>query len=270
MNASIVLVGCGKMGGALLSGWLQEGITGDDIVVVEPDDQAAEAVRRLGVTVVASAANLSAAFRPDLVLLAVKPQVMDQAIPPHARFVKAGSTFLSIAAGKTIAFFQDRLGEGAGIIRCMPNTPAAVGRGMTVACANENVTAERRQLCQTLLGAVGEVAWIEDEALMDAVTAVSGSGPAYVFLLVESLSRAGTEAGLPQDLAERLARATVTGAGELLHRSPDSAAILRCNVTSPGGTTAAALEILMGEAGWQPLLTRAVQAAAARSRELSG
>lgn len=269
LNASIVLIGCGKMGGALLTGWLQERVAVENIVVVEPSGEAAQTARRLGVTVVASAAELDPALRPDLLLFAVKPQVMDEAVPPFAYFAQAGSTCLSIAAGKTIAFFGDRLGQGAAIVRCMPNTPAAVGRGMTVACANSDVTPQRRRLCQTLLEAVGEVAWIEDESLMDAVTAVSGSGPAYVFLLAESLARAGIEAGLPPEMAERLARATVTGAGELLFRLPDPAATLRGNVTSPGGTTAAALEVLMGESGWQPLLTRAVEAAANRSRELS-
>ena len=260
----VLLVGCGKMGSALLAGWLERGLDPAGIVVVEPGPVAAS-----GVTVVASHDRVPQAFAPDVVVLAVKPQVMAVALPPYARYCTA--TFLSIAAGKPIAFFASVLGEGTAIIRAMPNTPAAVRRGITVCVANGAVDTARRVASQGLLEAVGEVAWVEDEALIDSVTAVSGSGPAYVFLLAEAMAAAGIRAGLPEDLATRLARATVAGSGELLHQSPETAAQLRINVTSPGGTTAAALAVLMAETnGMIPLLTEAIAAASRRSRELAG
>ena len=178
--------------------------------------------------------------------------------------------FLSIAAGRTIGYYAERLGADAAIVRCMPNTPAAVRRGMTVACANAGVSAEQRSTCADLLEAVGEVDWVEDEALLDAVTAVSGSGPAYVFLLAECLAQAAIAVGLPAELADKLARTTVSGSGELLRLSPESSETLRVNVTSPGGTTAEALAVLMADDGFGPLLKRAVAAAERRSRELAG
>ncbi|TAN62004.1 MAG: pyrroline-5-carboxylate reductase, partial [Magnetospirillum sp.] len=197
------------------------------------------------------------------------PQVMAEVLPPYGRF--AAAVFLSIAAGKPIAFFRSHLGDGAAIVRAMPNTPAAVRRGITVCCPGAGVDAPRRALCQSLLEAVGEVGWVEDESLMDAVTAVSGSGPAYVFLLAEVMAAAGIAQGLPPELAARLARATVSGAGELLRQSSDSAEQLRKNVTSPGGTTAAALAVLMADGGGLPgLMDAAVAAAARRGRELAG
>jgi pyrroline-5-carboxylate reductase len=195
---------------------------------------------------------------------------MEEIVPDYARFVRPGTVFLSIAAGRPIAFFEQHLGADAVIVRSMPNTPAAVGRGITVLCGNAHVTDDQRAVCQTLLEAVGEVAWVEDEKLLDPVTAVSGSGPAYVFLLMETLAQAGVAAGLEPALAEKLARATVIGSGELAHLSSDPAAILRKNVTSPGGTTAAALDVLMADNGLQALMTRAVDAATRRSRELAG
>ncbi|HEY4635559.1 MAG TPA: pyrroline-5-carboxylate reductase, partial [Rhodospirillales bacterium] len=190
--------------------------------------------------------------------------------PAYVRFTGPNTVFLSIAAGKTIGYFQSWFGTKAAIVRAMPNTPAAVGRGITVAIANKRAGKAQRKRCDRLLAAVGEVAWIGDEALMDAVTAVSGSGPAYVFLLAECLAEAGRAAGLPVALSRRLARVTVAGSGELLHRSDDAPETLRKNVTSPGGTTAAALELLMAADGLQPLLTRAIAAAARRSKELAG
>ena len=268
MAGPLLLVGCGKMGGALLEGWLARGVPPDEIKVIEP--AFADAAQRHGVAVVTAAAALPADFAPEVIVLAVKPQVMEQATAPLARFARPGAVVLSIAAGKTIAGFAARFGAGAAIVRAMPNTPAAVGRGITVACANAAVSAGLRQRCDTLLAAVGEVAWIADEALLDAVTAVSGSGPAYVFLLIECLAEAAVAAGLGPDLATRLARATVCGAGELAYRSPEPAATLRRNVTSPGGTTQAALDILMAPDGLQPLLVKAVLSAMRRSRELAG
>lgn len=264
----IVLVGGGKMGGALLAGWLDRGVDPKRVRVIEPNADAAKALAKMNVPVDADAAALSDA--PDVVVLAVKPQVMDSVAAGYARFARTGTAFLSIAAGRTIRSFEKILGAEAAILRAMPNTPAAVRRGITVVCASANVTAAQRTLAGDLLAAVGAVEWIEDEALMDAVTAVSGSGPAYVFLLAEQLAEAGREAGLPADMAARLARATVAGAGELLHKAAEPAATLRQNVTSPGGTTAEALKVLMADDGSQPVLTRAVLAATRRSRELAG
>ncbi len=266
----IVLVGCGKMGGALLGGWLARGTAAAHIVVVEPTAEAAQAARAAhGVTVVADADSIDSGFAPGVVVIAVKPQVMDDVVPAYRRFVGADVVFLSIAAGKSIGYFEHRLGGGAAIVRAMPNMPASVGRGISVLCANPRVTADQRAACQALLAAVGEALWIDDEALLDAVTAVSGSGPAYVFLLIECLAAAGADAGLPAELAMRLARATVCGAGALAEGSEAPAATLRGNVASPGGTTAAALEVLMAADGLGPLLSRAVAAAARRSRELA-
>jgi len=207
---------------------------------------------------------------PDVVVIAVKPQSTDAALPAYRPFADKGAAFLSIAAGRPIAYFERLFGSNARILRAMPNTPAAVHRGITVIAANARVDDRARARAETLLAAVGQVEWVEDEGLIDAVTAVSGSGPAYVFLLAECLAEAGRAAGLPDALAARLARATVAGAGELLHRSGESAEQLRKNVTSPGGTTAAALQVLMAEDGLKPLMTRAVAAATRRSRELAG
>lgn len=261
----ILLVGCGKMGGAMLEGWLERGAAPSDIVVIEP---AAPVAVRDGVRVVKTAGEVPGGFTPDVVAVAVKPQMMDAALPPLAVHNKA--VFLSIAAGKTLAYFAKVLGAETAVVRAMPNTPAAIGRGITVAVPNAKATQDQRQTCGRLLEAVGTVEWVDDEILMDAVTAVSGSGPAYVFLLAETLAEAGVAAGLPRPLAERLARATVSGAGELLNRSPETPAKLRENVTSPGGTTFAALQVLRADSALPGLMTRAVAAATARSRELAG
>lgn len=264
-GCSLLLVGCGKMGGAMLEGWLAAG-TVRRVVVVEPrgDVPGHRLVARFG-----RADDVPADFAPDVVLFAVKPQMMDAVVPEYARFAKPGTVFLSVAAGTTIGYFESRLATTAAIVRAMPNTPASVGRGMTVLCPNRHVSDGQRDVSQRLLSAVGEVAWVEDESAMDAVTAVSGSGPAYVFLLIEAMAEAGRRAGLPDELAMRLARSTVAGSGELVHRSPLPAGDLRRNVTSPGGTTQAALDVLMAADGLQPLMDRAVEAAARRSRELA-
>jgi pyrroline-5-carboxylate reductase len=267
-TGAILLVGCGKMGGAMLEGWLERSSAGR-FVVVEPSGAAAFA-GRAGVEVHREAVSLDLDLRPDVVVVAVKPQTMDDAIRHYGRFVAPQTVFLSIAAGKTLGYFARQLGPEAAIVRAMPNTPAAIGRGITVACPNPRVSPDQIALCDRLLAAVGEVGWVDDESLIDAVTAVSGSGPAYVFLLIECLAKAGVEAGLPDALAMRLARATVAGAGELARRSSEPASVLRQNVTSPGGTTQAALEVLMAEDGLGGLLGKAVAAAAKRSRELAG
>jgi pyrroline-5-carboxylate reductase len=265
---ALLLVGCGKMGGALLAGWLERGLA-RRLVVVEPGPGAAGFASRPGVERLSDAAAIAPDLQPAVVVLAVKPQGMAQVLPPYRRFADAGALFLSIAAGKTLGFFARALGEAASVVRAMPNTPASIGRGIAVASANARVRPEQRRIAEALLAAVGEVGWVEDEALLDAVTAVSGSGPAYVFLLIECLARAGVAAGLPEALAERLARATVAGSGELAQRSAESAASLRENVTSPGGTTRAALDVLMAADGLDPLLRRAILAATKRSRELA-
>ncbi len=264
----LLLVGCGKMGGALLSGWIDGGLAPADAMVVEPFAAAAEAIRARSIAVAAAPQEVPEDFGPAVVVLAVKPQQMDAVLSGCVRFVRPETVFLSIAAGKTIASFEAQLGAAA-VVRAMPNTPAAVGRGMSVLTANARVDAAQRTACGDLMAAVGEVAWVEDEALLDPVTAVSGGGPAYVFLLIETLARAGVEAGLPADLAARLARVTVAGSGELVRLAEEPPAQLRENVTSPGGTTLEALKILMAPDGLQPLMTRAIAAATRRSRELA-
>jgi pyrroline-5-carboxylate reductase len=267
LSGTILLVGAGKMGSALLEGWMRLGLTPTKIAVLEPQptsELTALVARGLKLNPGRDALGDIAAA-----VLAIKPQVAPAALPPLRPFFSAGTVVVSIMAGRTLRFLEGTL-PGATIVRAMPNTPAAVGRGITVAAANARVSPEQRELVHALLSAVGTVEWIADETLMDAVTALSGSGPAYVFLLAEAMAQAGTAAGLPPALAATLARATVAGSGELLHRSPLDAATLRQNVTSPGGTTAAALEVLMGQDGLASLMTRAIAAATARSRELAG
>jgi len=264
---TLVLVGAGKMGAALLEGWLGLGLDPARVVVLEPAPSAALAtLAARGLRVNPELASLGEAA---VVVLAVKPQTAPEAVPGLKTLIGSATLVVSIMAGRTLRFLGDAL-PGAALVRSMPNTPAAIGRGITVAVANRGVTAAQRDLAHRLLAATGAVEWVDDEGLLDAVTAVSGSGPAYVFLLAESLARAGAAAGLPPDLAARLARATVEGSGELMHRSPLDPAALRQNVTSPGGTTAAALDVLMAEDGLDPLMRKAVAAAAKRGRELAG
>jgi len=269
LRGPLLLVGCGKMGGALLRGWLGGGLPTAEAVVVEPSSESRSAIAGLGVEAVADAAELAADFSPRTVVLAVKPQQMDAVIPAYRRFARPGTCFLSVAAGKTIGYFERHLGSEAAVVRAMPNTPAAIGRGITVACASRAVTLEQREDATALLAAVGEVAWVEDEGLIDPVTALSGGGPAYVFLLIECLTKAGVAAGLPEDLATRLSLATVAGAAELARQSGKPVADLRRDVTSPGGTTLEALNVLMGPDGLEPLFVKAIAAATRRSRELA-
>jgi pyrroline-5-carboxylate reductase len=268
---AVALVGAGKMGGALLDGWIGLGLDPARVIVIEP--QPAPPISALAARGLRLNPDLNpdmATVRTDAAVLAVKPQTAPEAIAGMRALVSPGTVVVSIMAGRPIAFLEAALPPGTAIIRAMPNTPAAIGRGITVAVPNRMVTPAQRRLADALLMAAGAVEWIYDEALMDAVTAVSGSGPAYVFLLAESLARAGEKAGLPAALAARLARATVAGAGELMHRSPLEPVALRQNVTSPGGTTAAALGVLMADDGLDPLMERAIAAAARRSRELAG
>ena len=263
----LALVGAGKMGGAMLEGWLALGLDPQNVVVVEP--QPSEEITALAIRGIALNPPPGAVSNIATVILAVKPQVAADVMPGIAGMTGAGTLVVSIMAGKTLAFLQSAMPTAA-IVRAMPNTPAAIGRGITVAVPNARVTASEKERATRLLAASGAVEWIANESLMDAVTAVSGSGPAYVFLLAETLARAGVAAGLPEELAAKLARETVAGSGELLHRSPLDPATLRKNVTSPAGTTAAALDILMAADGFDPLMRRAVAAAAKRSKELAG
>ena len=262
----VALIGAGKMGSAMLEGWLALGLAPRNVVVIEP--KPAEEIVALSTKGVALNPSAGAISNIGTVVLAVKPQVAAAIMPNVAPLVGADTLVLSIMAGKTIGFLQAGLPKAA-IVRAMPNTPAAIGRGITVAVPNVAVTADQKRRAHALLAASGAVEWIADETHMDAVTAVSGSGPAYVFLLAETLARAGVAAGLPEDLAAKLARETVAGSGELLHRSPLDPATLRQNVTSPAGTTAAALDVLMGADGLDPLMRQAVAAAARRSKELA-
>ncbi|MGO8740435.1 pyrroline-5-carboxylate reductase [Rhodoblastus sp.] len=263
---ALVLIGAGKMGAALLGGWLAAGIAPGDIAVVEP--QPSEALEKLAAE---KGFALDGAPEPaQTLVLAIKPQMLDKAAPGLAPWLDSESLLISIVAGKTIANLSRRL-PARSIVRAMPNTPAAIGRGITGAFANSHVTPAQRDRAQSLLSGVGAVEWVGSEQAIDAVTAVSGSGPAYVFLLVEALAQGGEALGLPPDLAMRLARATVEGSGELLRRAPDSSAeTLRKNVTSPGGTTKAALDVLMAQDGLAALMARATAAAAKRAGELAG
>jgi pyrroline-5-carboxylate reductase len=261
----LVLAGAGKMGGAMLSGWLARGLDAGRVVVIEPhpsDEISALATR--GVRLNPPAKEVGAVAT---LVVALKPQTFREAGTMLKSFAGPSTLVVSIMAGTTIAGIEAVC--GGSVVRAMPNTPAAIGRGITVAVAAKNVSAAQRADADALLRATGSVEWVDDENLMDAVTAVSGSGPAYIFLLAEELARAGVAAGLPAELATKLARETVAGSGELLRRSDAPSATLRQNVTSPGGTTAAALEVLMGPDGLQSLLTRAVAAATKRSKQLA-
>jgi pyrroline-5-carboxylate reductase len=265
---TIVLVGAGKMGGAMLDAWLALGLPPASVVVIEP--QPAPELTALSSRGLKLNPLLKDVREVSAIVIAVKPQVAPVVVPTLAPLLTPNTVMLSIMAGRTLGFLEGALAQQAALVRAMPNTPAAIGRGITVAAPNAKVSQRQRALVHTLLAATGLVEWVTDEGLMDAVTAVSGSGPAYVFLLVEALTHAGMSAGLPPELAAKLARATVSGSGELLDRSPLDPATLRQNVTSPGGTTAAALDVLMAAEGMTALMSRAVLAATRRSRELAG
>ncbi len=264
----LLLIGCGKMGGAMLAGWLEQGLPAES-VVVEPNARATQGfVGR--VRVVSDIAAIPTGFAPAAVILAIKPQEAPAVLPQLAHLTAGGPVFISIMAGRNIAGMRAALGEAARIVRAMPNTPAAIRQGFTVACAGAGVDAAQHALTTRLLTAIGEAAWVEDEGLIDPVTAVSGGGPAYVFLLAELMEAAAVAQGLPPELARRMARATVAGSGNLLAASSEAAATLRQNVTSPKGTTEQALQVLMEPAAWPDIMQRAIAAATARSRELAG
>ncbi len=246
----------------MLAGWRERGLAPS--VAVDPAQHSGA-----GIPVLAGAADIPAGFEPRAIVLAIKPQMAAEVLPMYARYA-GQAVFLSIMAGRTIASISASLGDNAAIVRAMPNTPAAVRQGITVACAGPGVTVGQRDLCDSLLTAIGDVAWVDDEEVLDPVTAVSGGGPAYVFLLAELLERAAIEQGVPPPLARLMARKTVSGSGALLAASDEDAAVLRRAVTSPNGTTERALAVLMEQAAWPDAISRAIAAATARSRELSG
>jgi len=261
----LVLLGCGKMGSAMLEGWLARGVAPSSISVIDPyPSDRLESLAQQGLRL-----NEAPPKDPAICILAVKPQMMTDALPQISDLAQGGTIFLSIAAGSTLAYFERVLGDKAAIVRAMPNTPAAVGRGITAIVGNGAAGVEALDLAEELLQAVGQTVRIEDEAQMDAVTAVSGSGPAYVFHMIEAMAAAGEAQGLAPELAMTLARATVAGAGVLAEQADETPERLRVNVTSKGGTTAAALAVLMDvQTGLAQLMRRAVNAAADRSREL--
>lgn len=269
MPVKVVLVGCGNMGYAMLSGWLKSGrLAAGETFVVEPNAELRARAEKLGSGAAADASGIPENVAPVLVIFAVKPQVMRDVVAAYARFTGAGATFLSIAAGTPIALFEELLGPSAPVMRCMPNMPAAIGKGMMVVVSNARVTAATKAFVLDLLSASGEVATVEDEALMDAVTAVSGSGPAYVFHFIEALTAAAEAVGLPAETARLLAMQTVHGAASLAAESGEDPAVLRKQVTSPNGTTAAALDVFMTDDRLKRLVLEAVEAAQRRSVEL--
>lgn len=260
----LVLLGCGKMGGAMLAGWLERGLDPDAVHVIDPNPS--DWLRGTGVRI--NETDLPAA--PAVALIAVKPQMMGDALPRLRAMAGGDTLFVSVAAGTPIAAFEKEFGAASPVIRAMPNTPAAIGRGITAIIGNGAAGAAHLDTAEALLSAVGQVVRLDTEAQMDAVTGVSGSGPAYVFHLIETLARAGEAQGLPAELAMRLAKATVGGAGALAEAAEEDPAQLRVNVTSPNGTTQAALDVLMDEeTGFPALLDRAVAAAVRRARELA-
>lgn len=268
LSGKLVLLGAGKMGGAMMEGWLEAGIVPSQLVVLDPSPpkEIATLIKNHGLAHNRDIATLN---NVEVILVAVKPQIMDEALQALLPLKDQKPLVLSIAAGKTIASFEAHFGKDASIIRTIPNTPAAIGRGITAMAGNDNVSQEQLALAKTLLSSIGEVVSVDDEAQIDAVTGLSGSGPAYVFYMTECLARAGQAQGLDSALAMKLARATVEGAGELMRATGTDAAELRENVTSPNGTTYAGLQVLMAEDGLAPLLEKTVAAATRRSKELA-
>ncbi len=261
----LLLIGAGKMGGAMLQGWLARGLPREKISVIEPQpDKRLLALGERGLKL-----NPPRKGKASIIVLGVKPQTAPDALAVAAKMAGKDALVISIMAGRTLGFLEQAFAADTAVVRAMPNLPASIGRGISVAVGNKAVDRRKRNVATTLLSAAGAVEWVDKEALLDAVTAVSGSGPAYVFLLAEALTSAAISAGLPAELAARLARETIAGSGELLKQSSLDAATLRKNVTSPGGTTAAALDVLMGPGGVETLLTTAVAMATRRSRELA-
>jgi len=263
---NILLIGAGRMGGALLKGWLKSGVKSVNVVEPKPSAELRRLVRARKITLFAAPSGVKR--RPSVCVVAIKPQVLKGEVRALAGFAQSGALMISIAAGTTVAAMAAAWGPKARIIRAMPNTPGAIGRGITGLFAARGATAADKKRAASLLSALGETAWVAKETLIDSVTAVSGSGPAYLFLMAEALTEAGMAEGLPRAQAEKFARATVSGAGALLAADKSPAAALREAVTSPGGTTAAALSVLMADDGLVQLMKRAVRAARERAQEL--
>ena len=255
------------MGGALLGGWAKRGISPVIAVEPSPSTELKAFAKKNQVAIFARVASIDT-VRARACIVALKPQILKTEASLLKPIAQSGALMISIAAGTTIKTMRQAWGPSARIVRAMPNTPGAIGHGITALFAAKGTTAKDKVLAETLLSALGQTVWVEAESGIDIVTAVSGSGPAYVFLLVEALADAAVAEGLPRPLAEQLARATVAGSGALLDADPAPAAILRRNVTSPHGTTEAALEILLAKDGLQPLMRRAVAAARKRAKEL--
>jgi pyrroline-5-carboxylate reductase len=268
LNGTLVLAGCGKMGGAMLEGWLKAGADPKKIIAIDPKPPH-EVMDVLVQHRIRHNPDLATVMDAEVIVVAVKPQVMEDVLPNLVVLKSFKPLILSVAAGKTIATFAKHFGSDAAIIRTIPNTPAAIGRGITAMSANANVSEAQMKLANALLSSTGEVVVVENEGMIDLVTAVSGSGPAYVFYLTECLANAGEKIGLPPALAMQLARATVSGSGELMKQTGIDATTLRQNVTSPNGTTYAALQVLMADDGMRPLFEKAIKAAADRSKELA-
>jgi pyrroline-5-carboxylate reductase len=268
LKGTLVLIGAGKMGGAMLEGWLKAGVPSNQIVALDPSPPA-EIKALLEKYSIAHNPPIDRIEPPEVLLVAVKPQIMDEVLKPLAGLGASNPLILSIAAGKTIASFERHFGGSAAIIRTIPNTPAAVGQGITAMAANKNVTSQQMALAESLLLSIGEVVRVDNESLIDAATAVSGSGPAYIFYMTECLTAAAESVGLPHEVAVKLARATVAGSGSLMQQSGIDAATLRQNVTSPKGTTYEALQVLMADNGMKPLMIEAIKAATRRSKELA-
>jgi pyrroline-5-carboxylate reductase len=266
---NLVLIGAGKMGGAMAQGWLDAGLPASSLAIVDPNPspEVASLAADRGIALNPSVTTSA----PEMLVMAIKPQSLDQVAPQISELAGERTLLLSIIAGKTIANLAARLPQARAVVRAMPNTPAAIGRGVTAAFATADVSPTQRRWCERLLGAVGTFSWLDDEDAIDAVTAISGSGPAYVFALTEALAAAAEKLGLPAELSMKLARGTVEGAAELMRRdSANSPATLRRNVTSPGGTTAAALAVLQDAKGLNDLMARATAAARARAAEMAG
>lgn len=270
IQGPVLLVGCGKMGGAMLRGWLSGGLAADDAYGIDPQGGCRESFSSLGAHMFADASSLPAGLMPKALILAVKPQMMDEVLPHLRDRIGADTVVISIAAGTMIASIEAAFPAGTSVIRVMPNTPAAIGRGVSVICANPHATEAQKQLATRLSEVVGAVHWIDDEDHMHAVTGLSGSGPAYVFHMIEAMTAAGIKSGLPEALSAQLARDTIAGAGALAFETGENPAQLRINVTSPNGTTQAGLETLMApETGLQTLMEKTVASATRRSRELA-
>ncbi len=269
LNGKLVLIGAGKMGTAMLEGWLKAGVTGDQVVIFDPAPPP-ETVALIKSHAIAHNPAPDTVTGIEVILLAIKPQMVDAVLPGLKALAREKPLVVSVVAGKTIAALKGHFGKDVPVIRTIPNTPSAVGRGITAMAPGNNVSGPQVDLATALLTAIGEVVTVDDEGLIDAATAISGSGPAYIFYMTECLTEAGKALGLPDDVAVKLARATVAGAGELMRVTGTDAATLRQNVTSPKGTTYAALQVLMADDGMEPLLRKATAEAEKRSRELAG